>query len=89
MNPQFVVHIVGQALMAAFWICAPLLVIAFALGIIVNLIQIATSMQDPVFSTVPRLAACLGGFLLLMPWMLHRAAAYATSVFGDLARYAR
>jgi flagellar biosynthetic protein FliQ len=89
MDPQFVIHIIGTALMAAFWICAPLLLLAFALGIVVNLVQIATSMQDPVFSTVPRLAACLVGFIFLMPWMLHRAAAYATSILGDLAHYAR
>jgi flagellar biosynthesis protein FliQ len=89
MTSQFVIHMVGQALMAAFWICAPLLVISFVVSVVINLIQIATSMQDAVFSTVPRLLACLGGLLLLMPWMFHRAIAYATSVFGDLARYAQ
>jgi flagellar biosynthesis protein FliQ len=89
MNSEFVIHIVGQALMAAFWICAPLLIISFVLSVVINLIQIATSMQDSVFSTVPRLLACLGGFLLLMPWMCHRAVAYAASIFGDLARYAQ
>ena len=89
MTPQLAIHIVGEGLMAAFWICAPLLVLSFALGILINLIQIATSMQDPVFNTVPRLAACLGGFLVLMPWMLHRATAYAVAIFADLARYAR
>jgi flagellar biosynthesis protein FliQ len=46
-------------------------------------------MQDPVFSTVPRLAACLGGLLILMPYMLHRAAAFAVAIFGDLGQYAR
>jgi flagellar biosynthesis protein FliQ len=89
MTPQLAIHVLSGALMAAFWICAPLLVIAFALSILVNLVQIATSLQDPVFSTVPRLAACLAGFLLLMPWMLHRAAGYALSILGDFARYAR
>lgn len=89
MNPQFVIQIITGALMAAFWICAPLLVISFAIGIVINLIQIATSMQDSVFSTVPRLAACLVGFIFLLPWMLHHATAYATSVLGDLGRYAR
>ena len=75
--------------MAAFWIVAPLLVIAFVVGVVVNLVQIATSLQDPVFSTVPRLAACLAGFLLLLPWMLHRASDYTFSVLRDLAQYAR
>ena len=89
MTPQLAVHVVEQALMAAFWICAPLLVIAFALSIVINLIQIVTSMQDQIFSTIPRLAACLVGFLLLLPWMLHHATDYAFTIFANLARYAR
>ncbi len=89
MTPQFAVHIVGQALMAAFWVCAPLLIISFVLSIVINLVQIATSMQDPVFSTVPRLAACFVGFILLMPWMLNHAVGYAVTILGDLGRYAR
>ena len=89
MTPQFVVAIVGHALMAAFWICAPILAIAFIVGIVINLIQIATSLQDPVFSTVPRLGASLAGLLLLLPWMLHTAMTYAVSILGNLSQYAR
>lgn len=89
MSPQFAIHILGEALLAAFWICAPLLAIAFSIGIAINLIQVATSMQDPVFSTVPRLVACLAGLLILMPYMLDRAAAFAVAIFGNLAQYAR
>jgi flagellar biosynthesis protein FliQ len=88
MTPQLAIHVVGDALLAAFWICAPLLMIVFVLGIVINLIQIATSLQDQVFSTVPRLVACLGGFLFLMPWMLNRATSYAMAVIGDLSKYA-
>lgn len=89
MNPQLAVHVVGQAIMAAFWISAPLLLISFALGIVINLIQVATSMQDPVFSSVPRLASCLVGLLLLMPWMLSHAISFARAILGNLAQYAR
>jgi len=89
MSPQFAVHIIQQAITAAFWISAPLLVISFALGIVINLVQIATSMQDPTFSTVPRLACCLLGFLFLMPWMLSHAMVYAASILGHLSEYAR
>jgi flagellar biosynthetic protein FliQ len=89
LTPQLAIHVVGEALMAAFWICAPLLLISFVLGIVINVIQIATSLQDQVFSVVPRLAACLAAFLFLMPWMLNRAAGYALAVFHDLPKYAR
>lgn len=89
MTPQMAIHVVSEALMAAFWICAPVLAVAFVVGIVVNLIQIATSLQDPVFSTVPRLAACLAALLLLMPWMLKQASTFATGILRDFAQYAR
>ena len=75
--------------MATFWLGAPLLAIGFAASIVVSLVQIATSMQDAAFSTIPRLVAFLIGLLLLMPWMLARSMAYATALLGDFSHYAR
>jgi flagellar biosynthetic protein FliQ len=87
-TPEGVAHIVGQMFLAAFWVCAPLLAIGMATGILVSLIQIVTSIQDAGFSAIPRLVAFLGGSLLLMPWMIHRATTYAADILGNLARYA-
>jgi flagellar biosynthetic protein FliQ len=74
--------------MVTFWLGAPLLAIGFVAGIAVSLVQIATSMQDNAFSTIPRLVAFLAGLLLFMPWMLARITAYTTALLGDLGRYA-
>jgi flagellar biosynthetic protein FliQ len=89
MTPDGVVQIIRQALLVTFWLAAPLLAIGFIAGIVVSLVQIATSMQDNAFSTIPRLVAFLAGLLLLMPWMLQRIMTYTVSVLGDLSRYAR
>lgn len=89
MTPEAVSHIVGQMFVAAFWVCAPLLAIGLATGIVVSLVQILTSIQDASFSAIPRLVAFLGGALLLMPWMIHRSMAYASDILGNLNRYAR
>lgn len=89
MTPESVSHLIGQTLFAAFSLSAPLLMIGFAVGIVVNLIQVATSLQDSSFSTVPRLASFLAGFLLLMPWMMNRLIAFTIALFGDLSRYAQ
>ena len=70
---------------------AALLVMAFA-GPAQSLlpgVQIVTSIQDAGFSSIPRLVAFLGGALLLMPWMIHRAMSYAADILGNLGRYAR
>ena len=64
-------NVIRECLMAAFWLSLPLLAIGFCVGIVMNLIQVATSLQDSAFSTFPRLVAksisvdahclCLGG----------------------------
>ncbi|HYP09258.1 MAG TPA: flagellar biosynthetic protein FliQ [Bryobacteraceae bacterium] len=89
MTPEFAVHIVKQALMTAVWVSVPLLAVGFIVGVVMNIVQIATSMQDSAVSTAPRLAAFLIGFVLLMPWMLNRLMTYTTALFGDLSRYAK
>ena len=89
MTPETVVQIIRQALMTTFWLAAPLLAIGFIAGIVISLVQIATSMQDNAFSTIPRLLAFLAGLLFLLPWMLQRTMATRSSLFGDFGRYAR
>jgi flagellar biosynthetic protein FliQ len=88
MTPDTVVQVIRQAFMVTFWLAAPLLAIGFIAGIVVSLVQIATSMQDNAFSTIPRLVAFLAGLLLLLPWMLQRLMSYTVSLLGDLSRYA-
>jgi len=89
LTTQTVSELVRQALMAAFWLSLPLLVVGFAIGIVMSLVQIATSMQDAAFGAVPRLAAFLVGLLIFLPWMLMRMTTYTSGLLGDLARYAR
>lgn len=89
MNAGTVVQIVRDALMMAFWLSAPLLLVAFGASVVVSLVQIVTSIQDNTFNTVPRLAAVLAAVALAMPWMLQKAMVYATSILGNLSRYAQ
>jgi flagellar biosynthetic protein FliQ len=88
MTPETVVQTISQMFSVAFWVCAPLLVVGFTVSIVINIIQIVTSLQDATFSSIPRLSAFLGGFLFLLPWMLKKVSEYAISIFGDLGRYA-
>ena len=89
MTPDSVVSILQQALMTAFWLSAPLLLVGFVAGIVVSLVQIVTSIQDSGFSTIPRLGAFLATLLLALPWMLTKITNYTILIFGDLSRYGR
>jgi len=89
MTPEGVVELIRQALVTVFWLAAPLLAIGFLASIVISLLQIATSMQDNAFSTIPRLVVFLFALLFLMPWMLHKTMAYTAGLLGNLGRYAR
>jgi len=89
MSTETVISIVREALMTAFWVSLPILAVGFAAGILISLLQILTSVQDPAFGGVPRLIAFLAGLLLLLPWMLARLCTYTAILLGDLGRYAR
>ena len=89
MTPEFVIQILRDALLTAFWLAAPLLIVGFVVGIVISLVQIVTSIQDSGFNTIPRLAAFLVTFIVAMPWMLQKMTAYTTAILGDLSRYGR
>ena len=89
MTPEFVIQILREALMTAFWLSAPLLAVGFVAGIVMSFIQILTSIQDSAFNAIPRLLAFLAAFILAMPWMLQKMTAYTVLTLGDLSRYAR
>jgi flagellar biosynthetic protein FliQ len=89
MTPELAVQVVRDALITCLFLAAPILILAFLVGIGINIVQVATSMQDSAFSALPRLAAFAAGMLLLMPWMLHQLSTYTIRLFGDLTPYAR
>ena len=89
MTPEFVIQIIREALMTAFWLAAPLLAVGFIAGIVISLVQIVTSIQDSAFSTIPRLVIFLATFILSLPWMLQKMTSYTVLILGDLGRYGR
>jgi flagellar biosynthetic protein FliQ len=89
MTPEFAVHTVSEALMVTFWLCVPLLALGFAVAVAINLVQIATSLQDAAISTIPRLAVFFVGILLLLPYMFGKLSTYTVGILGDLGRYAK
>jgi flagellar biosynthetic protein FliQ len=76
------------AFMTTFWLSLPILAVGFAIGIVMSLAQILTSIQDASFASVPRLLAFLGALMLAMPWMLTKLIAYTITLFSDFGRFA-
>ena len=61
----------------------PILVIAIATSLLVNVVQVLTSLQDQTLSSVPRLFATGTALFLLMPWMWRHLGNYTYKLLSD------
>jgi flagellar biosynthetic protein FliQ len=89
MGADQIVALLRHTIETALWMGAPLLAAAVAVGLLINVVQVLTSLQDPTVSTVPRLAAVAAAILLLMPWMVRRIAMFTVQLFSDLGPFVR
>jgi len=89
MGPDQVVEILRKTLETALWIGAPLLIIATVSGLLINIAQVLTSLQETTISTVPRLFVVAAAILLLMPWMSRRVLSFTLQVFSDFRPFLR
>lgn len=89
MRMEEIVQLGRQTLVTALWLVAPLLGVAVTVGLLLNLVQVLTSLQDNTLSIVPRLLAVGSAIALLMPWMLRHLASFTVQILGNLRLYAR
>lgn len=67
----------------AVMIAVPLLVAATVVSLLVNVVQVLTSLQETTISTVPRLLAVGAAAFLLMPWMVRRLGWFTVEMLRD------
>ena len=89
MGPQHVVEIMRLTLETALWMGAPLLIVATVVGLLINVVQVLTSLQETTVSTVPRLFAVAAAALVLMPWMVRRLEMFTMQLFSDFRPFLR
>ena len=89
MGTEQVVALFRHTLQMALLMGAPLLLIAVAVSLLVNVAQVLTSLQDQTLSTVPRLAAVAAAILLLFPWMLRKLMFFTIGMWSDFHPFVR
>jgi flagellar biosynthetic protein FliQ len=87
MSNDWVIELSRHTLEATIWVVAPVLAIAVIVSLVVNLIQVLTSLQETTLSTVPRLAAVGIACFFLMPWMVRRLSVFTLSVFSNFQHH--
>jgi flagellar biosynthetic protein FliQ len=78
-----------QYLSLAFWqiimTAGPILAIALSIGLLIGLVQAATSIQEMTLSFVPKLFVVLGSMALFAPYTLNALTDYFAFIFEEIA----
>lgn len=84
-----VVELGSRTLEQVALLAGPVLVVAVVVSLIVNIIQVLTSLQEATISTVPRLAAVAAALFFMMPWMWRQMAQFTYSLLSDFHAFVR
>jgi flagellar biosynthesis protein FliQ len=84
LNEGTVTHLAVQAMTVALMVSAPFLLAGLAVGLIVSIIQAATSIQEQTLSFIPKvmvtgLVIAIGG-----PWMMDQLVGYTQNLFQSI-----
>jgi len=82
---------VGDALVEALWVViivtAPPLIIAMSTGLLMGIMQTATSIQEQTLAFIPKILAVIVSFVIFGPWMARILVDFAIKLFTNLYRY--
>jgi len=84
-----VVTLARATLQEVVVLALPVLLVAVSVSLVVNILQVLTSLQEITISTVPRLFATGSALFLLMPWMWRHLGQFTVKTFSNLQQYLR
>jgi len=83
-NQGTVTHLAVQAMTVALTISAPFLLAGLGVGLVVSIIQAATSIQEQTLSFIPKIVAT--GIVIAVggPWMMDQIVGYTQHLFESI-----
>jgi flagellar biosynthetic protein FliQ len=82
---------IGDAFVQAMWTILlstmPILLIAMGVGLIMGIIQTATSIQEQTLAFIPKMLAVILSLALFGPWMFRMVGGLAITLFRDMYKF--
>jgi flagellar biosynthetic protein FliQ len=81
MTPETVMTVAHRALEVTLMLCAPLLLTALIVGLLVGVFQAATQINEMTLSFIPKAVAMAVTIVIAGPWMLKLMTSYTRELF--------
>ncbi|MFC4161844.1 flagellar biosynthetic protein FliQ [Chitinimonas lacunae] len=78
------VALLSELLWNGLLISAPVLLLTMLVGLLINIVQVVTQIQDMSLTFVPKILVAAIVLVTLGPWMLRRLLSFATQLIGSI-----
>jgi flagellar biosynthetic protein FliQ len=84
MDYNTVMLIAQEALEVTMWVCAPILLTALVLGLLIGMLQAATQIQEMTLSFIPKMIGMGAALILSGPWMLAMLVEFTEQLYSRI-----
>ena len=81
MFPDFVTSIGQKTTLLILYLTMPVLLAAFAVGLIISILQAATQIQEMTLAFIPKILAVILTLFILGGWMLEKIIYFTREIF--------
>lgn len=85
MTEEFVVNLIRETMYTMLLIASPVLLISLIVGLIISILQAATSIQEVTLTFVPKVIVIALVLVLTLPWMMDVLISFTVNLFQQLA----
>ena len=89
MNLDQVITLTEQMMKISLLLGAPVLAVAFGVGILVSIFQAATQIQEMTLTFIPKIVATVVALIVFGSWMFVTLSDYFHTIFEAIVHYIR
>jgi flagellar biosynthesis protein FliQ len=87
MTTDFAMMVLADMLWEAMVVCAPVLITTLVVGLVINIFQVVTQLQEMTLAFIPKLIAAGLALLVCGGWMLGHLVSFAKTLIGNIPQY--
>jgi flagellar biosynthetic protein FliQ len=84
MTPEYVTGFFLEAIKTAIILAAPILLAGLIVGVLISVLQAATSINEMTMTFIPKMLAVAIALLIFFPWMLQVMIEYTQNLLTNL-----
>jgi len=84
MTPEYVTGFFLEAIKTAIILAAPILLSGLIVGVLISVLQAATSINEMTMTFIPKMLAVAIALLIFFPWMLQVMIEYTQNLLTNL-----